>query len=74
MDGSGFGCSQPQFWHAMPWGRPLQHGRVTGASEQMVVVKVPGVVLPAEVLTVGLQADQAHVFDARTGKRIDPPG
>src|SRR3954471_20434850 len=25
MDGSGFGCSQPQFWHAMPWGRPLQH-------------------------------------------------
>src|SRR5271166_4373298 len=25
-DGSGLGCSQLQFWHAMPWGRPPQHG------------------------------------------------
>src|ERR1700681_910885 len=24
MDGSGLGCSQPQFWHSMPWGRPPQ--------------------------------------------------
>src|SRR4051812_16467069 len=30
MDGSGFGCSQPQFWHAMPWGRPLQHFQTDG--------------------------------------------
>ncbi|MFL5256432.1 MAG: ABC transporter ATP-binding protein [Rhodopila sp.] len=52
----------------------LVHGRVAGADEQMVVVKIPGVVAPAKVLTVGLQADQAHVFDTRTGKRIDPSG
>jgi hypothetical protein len=24
MGGSGLGWSQPQFWHAMPWGRPPQ--------------------------------------------------
>jgi transposase len=24
VDGSGLGCSQPQFWHSMPWGRPPQ--------------------------------------------------
>src|ERR1700722_11388601 len=24
MDGSGFGYSQSQFWHSMPWGRPPQ--------------------------------------------------
>ena len=24
MDASGLGCSQPQDWHAMPWGRPHQ--------------------------------------------------
>src|SRR5438093_392014 len=27
MDGSGLGCSQLQFWHTMPWGRPPQHLR-----------------------------------------------
>src|ERR1019366_129707 len=27
MDGSGLGCLQPQFWHAMPWGRPPQQLR-----------------------------------------------
>jgi hypothetical protein len=27
MDGSGLGCSQLQFWHTMPWGRPPQQSR-----------------------------------------------
>src|SRR5271166_2128845 len=31
-DGSGLGCSQLQFWHAMPWGRPPQHGPAELAS------------------------------------------
>src|SRR6185312_8452041 len=30
-DGSGLGCSQLQFWHAMPWGRPPQHGSPGGS-------------------------------------------
>jgi hypothetical protein len=29
MDGSGLGCSQPQFWHAMPWGRPPQQTKIS---------------------------------------------
>jgi hypothetical protein len=30
MDGSGLGCSRPQFWHSMPWGRrPQQSGKFT---------------------------------------------
>src|SRR5664279_420539 len=32
MDGSGLGCSQPQFWHSMPWGRPPQQFYVGGPS------------------------------------------
>jgi hypothetical protein len=27
MDGSGLGCSPPQFWHSMPWGRPATQSR-----------------------------------------------
>jgi sn-glycerol 3-phosphate transport system ATP-binding protein len=50
----------------------LIHGRIIGTGEGTIVVKVSGLVVPAETVTVGLQADQAHVFDLRTGKRIDP--
>jgi sn-glycerol 3-phosphate transport system ATP-binding protein len=50
----------------------LVHGRVAGATNETIAIKVPGVVSPAETVTVGVQADQAHVFDAGTGKRIDP--
>jgi sn-glycerol 3-phosphate transport system ATP-binding protein len=50
----------------------LVHGRLMGGDAAAVVVKVPGAVTPAETVTVGVQADQAHVFDAGTGKRIAP--
>jgi sn-glycerol 3-phosphate transport system ATP-binding protein len=50
----------------------LVHGRVVDREAETVVVKVPGVVLPTENVTVSLQADQAHIFDAGTGNRIDP--
>jgi sn-glycerol 3-phosphate transport system ATP-binding protein len=49
----------------------LVHGRVTGTTGEAITVKVPGMVVPAEVVTVGFQAYQSHVFDAGTGKRID---
>ena len=50
----------------------LVHGRVAGARAEVIAVKVPGMVAAAESVTVSVQADQAHVFDAVTGKRIDP--
>jgi len=52
----------------------LVHGRVAGATGETIAVRVPGVVRPAETMTVAVQADQAHVFDAGTGKRIDQNG
>jgi sn-glycerol 3-phosphate transport system ATP-binding protein len=50
----------------------LVHGRVVGRDTETIVVKVPGAVMPAETVTVGVQADKAHVFDADAGRRIDP--
>ena len=50
----------------------LVHGRVAGMTGEVMAVKVPGMVAAAETVTVSVQADQAHVFDAVTGKRIDP--
>jgi sn-glycerol 3-phosphate transport system ATP-binding protein len=50
----------------------LVHGRVVGRSGAAITVKASGAVRPAETVTVGVQADQAHIFDAGTGKRIDP--
>jgi sn-glycerol 3-phosphate transport system ATP-binding protein len=52
----------------------LVHGRVAGATGETIAVKVPGMVRPSETVTASVQADQAHVFDAETGKRIDPVG
>jgi len=52
----------------------LLHGRVSGRTTETITVKIAGAAMPAETetVTVSVQADQAHVFDAATGKRIDP--
>jgi sn-glycerol 3-phosphate transport system ATP-binding protein len=52
----------------------LVHGRLAGRDGEAIVVKVPGVVAPVETITIGIQADRVHIFDAVTGKRIDPNG
>ncbi|HEX4369359.1 MAG TPA: sn-glycerol-3-phosphate ABC transporter ATP-binding protein UgpC [Rhodopila sp.] len=52
----------------------LLHGRLPGHDADAMTVKVAGAVQATETVTVGVQADQAHVFDAGTGKRIDPSG
>jgi sn-glycerol 3-phosphate transport system ATP-binding protein len=49
----------------------LIHGRITGNGTETMVVKAPGSVMPAETITVSVQADQAHIFDAGTGRRIE---
>jgi sn-glycerol 3-phosphate transport system ATP-binding protein len=49
----------------------LVHARI---AESPVVIKVPGAVQPSETVTAGIQAEHAHVFDAESGKRIDPAG
>jgi sn-glycerol 3-phosphate transport system ATP-binding protein len=50
----------------------LIHGRVVGGPEDVLVVKAPGAVTTAESVAVSIQPDQAHVFDAVTGQRIEP--
>jgi sn-glycerol 3-phosphate transport system ATP-binding protein len=50
----------------------LVHGRVVGRDDEAIVVKVSGAVMPAETITVSVQAGQAHIFDQATGTRIDP--
>jgi sn-glycerol 3-phosphate transport system ATP-binding protein len=50
----------------------LLHGRVVGRDNDAITVKVSGAVGSVETVTVGVQADQAHVFDGVTGRRIDP--
>ncbi len=50
----------------------LVHGRIAGRDGDAITVKVPGVAASADTVTVSVQAGQAHVFDAGTGKRIDP--
>ena len=50
----------------------LVHGRIVGRDNDMIVVKVPGAVTPAETITLAIQSDQAHIFDRATGTRIDP--
>jgi sn-glycerol 3-phosphate transport system ATP-binding protein len=48
----------------------LVHGRVVGRDHETIVAKVAGAVALTETITVSVQADQAHVFDRATGKRI----
>ena len=50
----------------------LIHGRITGRDAETIVVKIPGAVQAPEHVSVSVQADQLHVFDATTGQRIDP--
>ena len=50
----------------------LVHGRVAGPTGETIAVKAPGVVPPADTMTISVQPDHVHVFDAGTGKRIDP--
>jgi sn-glycerol 3-phosphate transport system ATP-binding protein len=50
----------------------LVHGRVFGRGDETIVVKVPAAVMPCETISVAIQPERAHVFDAATGKRIEP--
>jgi sn-glycerol 3-phosphate transport system ATP-binding protein len=52
----------------------LIHGRIVGHDGEIVVVKVPMALVPAETITVCVQADQAHVFEATSGSRIEASG
>ena len=52
----------------------LLHGHIANDEQETIVVKVPGAVTREGSVTVSIQADQAHVFDRTTGKRIDPVG
>ena len=52
----------------------LVHGRVGGPGGEIITVKLSGAVTPTETVTVAIQFDRAHVFDARTGTRIGPVG
>jgi sn-glycerol 3-phosphate transport system ATP-binding protein len=49
----------------------LIHGRIVGRDNETIVLKAQGAVVPAETVAVSIQADQAHVFSAKTGLRID---
>src|SRR5271166_482131 len=50
----------------------LVHGRVVGHDADAVVVKVSGAVRLDETVTVAVEAESVHIFDAATGQRIDP--
>ncbi len=50
----------------------LIHGRVAGATGETMTIKGPGAVRSAETVTVTIQSDHAHIFDAETGTRIEP--
>src|SRR6516225_1593624 len=60
MDGSGPGCSQPQFWHAMPWGRPPQHFLHVGDENRSkrCVPRTPSLSGPQEPMPNHEQIDQ----------------
>ena len=48
----------------------LVHGRLPDGQE--MVVRLPGLPPGEENLSIALPADALHVFDAETGKRIEP--
>jgi sn-glycerol 3-phosphate transport system ATP-binding protein len=50
----------------------LVHGNVVEGDAVAIVVKVPGAVMPCETISVGVQAERVHIFDAATGRRIEP--
>ncbi|MBS0641817.1 MAG: TOBE domain-containing protein, partial [Proteobacteria bacterium] len=48
----------------------LIHGHLSGGPP--VVVKVPGAVQAQDAVTVSVQHQHVHLFDAATGKRLEP--
>ena len=50
----------------------LVHGRLFGRDP--IVVKAPGVLAETSAVTVRIQPDHVHVFDAASGRRIDHAG
>jgi sn-glycerol 3-phosphate transport system ATP-binding protein len=52
----------------------LVHGRLTGAQERLLTVKLAGPAPAGERLSVVPRRDHLHVFDQATGRRIDPIG
>jgi sn-glycerol 3-phosphate transport system ATP-binding protein len=52
----------------------LVHGRLTGAQERQLTVKLAGPAPAGERLSVAPRLDHLHVFDRPTGRRIDPIG
>jgi sn-glycerol 3-phosphate transport system ATP-binding protein len=49
----------------------LVHGRLAGG-EDAVVVRVPGSVVSSDTVSVSVQSEHAHIFDAANGVRIVP--
>jgi sn-glycerol 3-phosphate transport system ATP-binding protein len=50
----------------------LVHGRVAGGGGEPMVVKVAGAVQATGTVIIGVRTEHVHVFDAGTGRRIDP--
>jgi sn-glycerol 3-phosphate transport system ATP-binding protein len=50
----------------------LLHGNVIGGDAVPIVAKVPGAVIPCATISLGVQAERVHIFDAATGRRIEP--
>jgi sn-glycerol 3-phosphate transport system ATP-binding protein len=51
----------------------LVHGRVAG-SDETIVVKAAGVIVPSETIMVAVQSQHVHLFDAASGRRVDAVG
>jgi sn-glycerol 3-phosphate transport system ATP-binding protein len=51
----------------------LVHGRLVGG-EETIVVKAPGSMVSSETVSVGVQSEQAHIFDAESGMRVGTIG
>src|ERR1019366_4781602 len=65
MDGSGLGFSQPQFWHAMPWGRPPQQSQHRAEGDLQGVLAKASTQLPRCLLL----DDQSPAQHARHDRR-----
>jgi hypothetical protein len=62
MDGSGFGCSQPQFWHSIPWGRPPQQHSRAGRLR----LKAATLVVRAAACPAAISSSVAEAFQIRS--------
>ncbi len=52
----------------------LVHGHLAGGEEESMTVRLAGAPPSGETLSVTPRAEHLHVFDGRTGLRIDPVG